>query len=329
MKVLILAGGFATRLWPLSETHAKPLLLINGKSILAHLYDKIPAEYEVILLTNKKFEAQFADEIKKINRTHNTTIFCEDAHSDGEKLGALGAISLACEQFHINENLFILAGDNILPDLDLEKLACKEHEGKIVVRTVPNKHEARKFGVIEPAQNWQENPFNFEVATFEEKPNEPKSTMVSTGFMCLGKDNIPVLQAYAKKSPDALGGIFMELLHQKIPVKATTVSGDWFDIGSFTTYLEAHEKLQTEPVLCDQNTYQQNNKLSGKVFIGENCVIENCRLHNTIIYPNTKLKNCIISQSVIDEHCELDGLDLNQKFIRQQTKLINENPQTI
>ncbi len=356
MKALILAGGFATRLWPLCENRAKPLLLLDGKTILAHILEKIPAEMEAILLTNSKFFADFQQELEKLGRT-NVEIFCEDAYSDGQKLGALGALSAVSREKNIEETILVLAGDNILPGLEIEQLFCADDEAKIVAREVSSLHEARKFGVLEIKDG--------RVINFAEKPAKPTSKIVSTGFMAIGKDLLPILHDFAKKSPDALGGIFPELLKRKKKVLAEVVASDWFDIGSFETYLDAHQKLQTTPLkihksglkdsgnapsldlkilksreisksreifhkfelnnskhIPSSNLKKISNKFSGKVFIGENCVIEDCKLHNVIIYPNTTLKNCHISQSVIDENCHLEGLDLNRKLIRAGTKQV-------
>ncbi len=311
MKILILAGGFATRLWPLSEKHAKPLLLLAGKTILAHLLDRIPYDLEVALLTNKKFEEAFCLELKNLHR-ENIKIFCEDAHSDGEKLGALGAISVACRELKIDDDLLVLAGDNLLPELQISDLECQSDSARIAIREVGSKDEARKFGVVELDGET--------VIGFEEKPSNPKSRMVSTGFLALGKDTLPILHEYAKKAPDALGGIFPELLHQGISVSAAKVGGEWFDIGSFETYLGAHKILQTESVVRGQNIQESGCKFSGRVFLGDDSIVENCQLHDVIVYPGTVLRDCHISTSVIDENCHLEGLDLSQKLVRSGVK---------
>ena len=331
MKALILAGGFATRLWPLCENRAKPLLLLDGKTILAHILEKIPNEIETILLTNSKFFADFQVELKKLGRK-NIEIFCEDAYADGQKLGALGAISAVSREKNINETILVLAGDNILPELKIEQLYCANNEAKIAAREVSSFHEARKFGVLKIADG--------RVVDFAEKPEKPFSKIVSTGFMALGKDFLPILHNFAEKSPDALGGIFPELLAQGKSVLADVIKGDWFDIGSFETYLEAHQQLQKEDLLDSREIFHKfelneskhvvpssnlkkiSNQYSGKVFIGKNCEIEDCKLHNVIVYPNTKLKNCQISHSVIDENCHLEGLDLNKKLIRAGMKMV-------
>ncbi|MCK5460510.1 NDP-sugar synthase [Candidatus Gracilibacteria bacterium] len=318
MKVLILAGGFATRLWPLTENRSKPLLLLNGETILSHIIKKIPQGLEIILLTNKRFELDFLKELQNIGRK-KVKIFLEDSFSDGEKLGALGSLSEAIKYYKITENILVLAGDNLLPDLDITDLFCDEGESKLAVRELIDLHTARKFGVVELEKEGNR------VVGFEEKPESPKSTLVSTGFLSIGKDLFPILHDFAAREPDALGGIFPEfLVHGKI-ISAVKVKGEWFDVGSFETYLEAHKKIQFEKLKKDSKVKEHGNQFLGKVFLGKGSEVKNSILIDTIVYPGTKLKNCRISNTIIDEDCNFSGLDLNQKLIRKNTYLHAEN----
>ena len=312
MKCLILAGGFATRLWPLTEHRAKPLLLLDGKTILAHLLDKIPEGMETILLTNKKFEQNFRQELFRLGRSE-VGIFCEDAFGDGEKLGALKAISVAITEYDMDESIMILAGDNMLPELNIEQLNCSDDSACIAVQRVEDAFEARKFGVVEVEGD--------RVIGFEEKPENPKSLLVSTGCTSIGKNVLDQIHVLAETSPDRLGEIFAHLLAQKVSVKATEVSGEWFDVGSFETYLAAHKAFQKEALQTGKNTELQSNTFSGKVFVGADSQIKNCQITDSIIYPNVKLENCHLSQVVIDEGCDLKGLDLCHKLVRGRTQL--------
>ena len=325
MKFFILAGGFATRLWPLTEKRAKPLLLLDGKTILAHILDKIPVSGEVFLLTNKAFEEDFRAEMKKCGRK-NFQIFCEDAHSDQQKLGAVKAVSLAVKEFKIDENIFVFAGDNILPELSVERLQCEENEAGLAVREVETLDEARKFGVVEGEKKKEERREKIEgdllsITGFEEKPEHPKSRLVSTGFLSIGRELLPILHQTAEKSPDGLGNIFVEFLSHGKKVFGVPTAGDWFDVGSFETYLEAHRALQKKDLSLGKKVFQKGNVFSGKVFLGDDCRIENCQITDSIVYPACRLKNCHISQSVIDGNCDLSGLDLSRKLVRRGTKI--------
>ncbi len=312
MKVLILAGGFATRLWPLTEKRAKPLLLLDGKTILAHILEKVPLDMEVFLLTNKRFKDDFVFELQKLKRK-NVKIFLEDAISDGEKLGALGAIS-ACIQYHkIKEDIMVLAGDNLLPELNFANLVCRKDNAKLAIRDIKDFYQARKFGVVGIDSNQK-------IINFEEKPQNPKSTLISTGFMSFGVDLLPILQEFSKKEPDALGGIFPELLSKNIEILAEKISGNWFDIGSFETYLQAHKRLNKKKENVIDGIIR-NSEIVGKVYIGSGALVENSTIINSIIYPGTKLINCRISNTVIDEDCHFEKVDLNSKLIRRNTKL--------
>jgi len=240
-------------------------------------------------------------------------IFCEDACADGQKLGALGALSAVCRQRNIHDSILVLAGDNLLPGLSVEQLYCSIRGAKIAVRRVENEYEARKFGVVEVDGD--------RVVRFDEKPDDPKSTLVSTGFLSIGKDWLPALHEVAAASPDSLGGIFPELLRRGADVRAVEAPGEWFDVGSFETYLEAHRELQSKLLIAGKRVRERENELSGRVYLGDGAVVENCQLHDAIVYPGVRLTDCVISNSVIDENCRLRGLDLNGKLVRSGTRL--------
>lgn len=320
MKALILAGGFATRLWPLTERRAKPLLFLDGKSIVADILEKIPKTMDTYLLTNTRFKKDFEKELVRLRKT-NVEIYCEDAQSDKEKKGALGAISLFLEEKNIQDTILVFAGDNIFPDFKIEQIFCSDDTAKITVREVDSFFEAQKFGVVEFEKNPESNGKEYRVHGFEEKPEHPKSRFVNTGLMGIGKNLVPILHEFVKKSPDALGAVFSEFLRQGRTVLAEKVESAWFDIGSFETYLEAHRSIQKDSLKKGENVQEEGNEFFGKVFLGQGVTVKNCKLYDCLIYPGCHLENCHVSYSVIDENCHLQGLDLNHKLVRKDTVL--------
>ncbi len=317
MNIIILAGGFATRLWPLTEKRAKPLLLLDGKTILAHKLKKVSPEDRVIISTNSIFYKDFEKEIKKFPDL-NIEIFCEDAHSDQNKPGALSAVALVLDHFKITDSVIILAGDNLVPDLDLKTIYPKSNQAILTTFQVENLHEAQRFGVIKLGEKIGAH---HHVLHFQEKPQNPESKYVSTAFFGIGKHLLGYVASQAKKTPDALGAVFEILLEKKAEVLAIEVDS-WFDVGDYDTYLEAHKALQKDS-FKHANIKADTNRIEGKVYAGSGCEIKNCTIVDSIIYPNTKLKNCYISRSVIDEGCELSGVDINRKLIRRGTRLNN------
>lgn len=312
MKAFILAGGYATRLWPLTEHKAKPLLLLGGKTVVAHLLERIPAGTDVYLLTNAKFAPAFREELKKLGR-EDVSLFCEDTFSDEGKLGALKSLSVALNYFKVESDIWVLAGDNLLKNLNLEELKAQEDEAALAVQEVPTLEDARAFGVVEENRG--------RVTSFEEKPAAPKSRLVSTGFFFVGKNLLPVLHETAQKQPDALGVMMPAFLSHNATLKAIRFEGECFDIGSFESYLAAHKDFQTDDCLKDSTVESSGNTFGGKVFLGEGCRVQNCVLHDCIVYPGTTLEHCRISGSIIDKHCHLRGVDINRKLIREGTVL--------
>src|SRR3982751_3489927 len=110
MKALILAGGFATRLWPLTENVAKPLLIVGDKPLINHIIDDIP-EMPVIVSTNEIFAGDFREWKEKYYPARDITVFVEPTSRD-KQLGALGALAYAIKEFG-DDDYLISAGDNI------------------------------------------------------------------------------------------------------------------------------------------------------------------------------------------------------------------------
>src|SRR5688572_20463327 len=111
MKALLLAGGYATRLWPLTEGIAKPLLIVGDKPLLSHVVDSIPETIKIIVSTNEDFGQDFENWKREFHPKRDITIFIEPSSRD-KQLGALGAISYAIKKFGEDDYL-ISAGDNI------------------------------------------------------------------------------------------------------------------------------------------------------------------------------------------------------------------------
>ncbi len=330
MQAFILAGGFATRLWPLSERRAKPLLPLAGKPLLTYVLESVPKEIPVTVSTN----AVFADDMKtwaKTIKDRNVTISIEDAGHEGEKLGALGAVSKWLTEEKIDDDLLLLAGDNYV-GCSMEKfLEARGTNPLIAAHDIGDRELAKQFGTVivenlpshpHPLTPSPEGGRGTKVISFEEKPLHPKSTFVSTGWWWLPKDSLPVLKEHAKKHPDNVGGVFEEFLRRGMTVDAFIFKETWHDIGSFESYLHLHREIVDGKTLADSTSIiTPNCALEGSNTIGPSVRIEKSTLRDCILFGNSVITDCVLERCIIDEHCTLTGVDLCDQMLRAGTIL--------
>jgi glucose-1-phosphate thymidylyltransferase len=314
MKIIILAGGFATRLWPLTEQRAKPLLLLKNKALISHMVEDIPHDISIIISTNQAFKNDFILWKKKEFPNRNIEIFIEDSASDKEKIGALGAISYLIQEQNIDDDLMVLAGDNYFGFSIQDFIHFYNNKPLLAVYDIQEKSLAKSFGVVISHDGKT-------VDSFEEKPENPSSTLVSTGAYIFPKKNLQDICDYAKVHNDNLGGIF-EYLKQKLEVICVfTFHEKWFDVGSFHGYLDAHISLEKNHISCEETSDIKDSELRGSISISEKCIIENSLLENVIMFPGVIIKNCEIRNCIIDKDVELSNIDMSYKIIRSDTYL--------
>jgi glucose-1-phosphate thymidylyltransferase len=313
MKCIILAGGFATRLWPLTENKAKPLLHLKDKPLISHIVERIPDGIEIIVSTNAVFEEAFKNWAKNYP-DRPLKIFVEDSISDDFKKGALGATAFVIEQEKINEDLMLLAGDNYI-EFDMDEF-INHFDGNplLAAYDIKDLNQASRFGVVVQREG--------HVHEFQEKPETPKSTLVSTGCYIFPQKNLQDIIDYARQKNDDLGGIFEYLLKKGEPIKVFRFDEKWIDIGSFDAYLKANKELIGDHVIEKSGvTKEGNNQFLGGIFLGENVYIKDSILDNVVVLKNCHIDNCVIRNCVIDENCTLKNLDLQHKMIRQGSNI--------
>jgi len=157
---------------------------------------------------------------------------------------------------------------------------------------------------------------------FQEKPEHPKSTLVSTGFFLFPQKNLKDIVHYAKEKNDDLGGVFEYLTKKGETVDVYKFSEPWVDIGSYEAYLKGNKDLLAGAVIEKLGvTKEGRNTLEGGVYLGENVHVKNSEIESSVILANCRIENCVIRHCVIDEDCELKNLDLSHKIIRQGSRI--------
>ena len=242
MIALILAGGYARRLAPITDFLPKPLLPLGGKPMIEYIIEKIEKIgdiYSIIISTNAKFADQFEYWITNKHGS-NYNLVVEPTLEEEKKFGAIAGINYAIEKMDIKEDLLIVAGDNIFDFSLLDFISfAKSKEGPTLgLYDIQSLEEARRFGVMEIGDN-------NEVISFEEKPEKPKSTLVSAACYYFPKELLDMFKKYLDEgeNPDA-PGYFIQWLHKNITVYGYSFSGKWYDIGTLKSYEEAFKEYE-------------------------------------------------------------------------------------
>jgi glucose-1-phosphate thymidylyltransferase len=243
MNVLILAAGYATRLYPLTLTKAKPLLEVAGKPMVDWVLDNlapVPGIANVYVVTNSKFAADFqawADDYVTRQPKLHFKIINDGSTSDSDKLGAIGDIHLVVSRENLaSSDLLVVAGDNLFSE-SLEGFVreARKHPAAIATYDVGDLEVMKKYANIETDATGR-------VTQFEEKPQNPRSTIAGIALYYYAKDVVPMFARYIAEgnNPDQPGR-FVQWLYNRTPVYASQIGGTWFDIGSKETLEEANE----------------------------------------------------------------------------------------
>ncbi|RLJ05484.1 MAG: nucleotidyltransferase family protein [Candidatus Aenigmatarchaeota archaeon] len=247
MKAIILAGGFAKRMWPLTKDYPKVLLPVKGRPVIEHIMEKLENLSDidsVHVSTNQRFEKDFREWINRFSEKTNKKInlVVEPARKEEEKLGSIGALKFFIEKEGIDDDLLIVGGDNLF-GFSLEDFVNFFKEKRTPVMAffdMENPEKVRgKYGVCVLDEHGK-------VIEFQEKPDSPKSTLASTAVYLFPKEMLNMIHEYieGKNNPDALG-FFIEWLKDKTTVHGFTFKEKWFDIGTHETYQEAIKSFES------------------------------------------------------------------------------------
>ncbi|HEY6166660.1 MAG TPA: nucleotidyltransferase family protein [Verrucomicrobiae bacterium] len=242
MNVLILAAGYATRLYPLTLTQPKPLLTVAGKPMIDWVIDNlapIGGISRVFVVTNAKFAGHFqkwADTYRATKARLDFTIVNDGSTDDSNKLGAIGDLHLVLTKENLSDDLIVVAGDNLFSQsVEAFGRFCRERNAPVLgVYDVGNLEEAKKYGVV--AVDGQGK-----LSSFVEKPAQPASTLIGIALYYYPKGTLPLIKQYIaeKNNPDQPGRL-VQWLYPRTPVFTWKVPGLWFDIGSKETLEEAN-----------------------------------------------------------------------------------------
>ncbi len=243
MKGLILAAGYATRLLPLTQDKSKAMLPVGDKLMVEHIVEalhRVAEIDEIYIVTNQRFYHDFKEWSDTYGSFIPLTIINDGTINDATKLGAIGDIALVIREKQINEDLMIVAGDNLFTFslADYYDFFQKKGTDCICMQKFENIELLKHFAVASVDENHK-------VLEIEEKPKQPKTDIGVFASYIYKKETLPLFDMYLAEghSPESPGS-FLPWLSQRKAVHGYFFEGECNDIGTVGSYNDACEKYK-------------------------------------------------------------------------------------
>lgn len=250
MKALLLAAGYATRLRPLTDTIAKPLLPVGGRPMIDWILDRTTASGEideVHVVTNAVYAPAFDDWAAE----RGVVVHDDRTSSNEDRLGAIRDIRFAVDRGLGDDGLLVIAADNLFEFSVADYIAFWRSKGgsAIAVHQLADPSLARLYGVVELGSDGR-------VVGLEEKPERPRSDLASTATYLFSQAHLELIDRYLEEgNPPDPPGKFLVWLCDREPVYGFRFAEEWLDIGDPAQLLEADNLYRARTGLQQRDEY--------------------------------------------------------------------------
>jgi glucose-1-phosphate thymidylyltransferase len=252
MKAIILAGGYATRLRPLTDDLSKCLLPVGGRPMVDWILDRaqdVGEIDEVHVVTNSRFAQDFE---RWAASKDAVTVHDDGTSSNEDRLGAIGDVAFTLDRAAIDDDLIVIAGDNLF-EYDLQDYVDfwrgKGVASAVAVRDVGDLRLASQYGIVELDADDR-------VLSFEEKPPNPTTTLCATATYIYHREHVPLVRTYLDDgNPPDQPGRLVGWLHRREPVYGWRFTDGWYDVGDAAQLLEADNRARVAQGLPERAEY--------------------------------------------------------------------------
>ncbi|ARS90286.1 sugar phosphate nucleotidyltransferase [Natrarchaeobaculum aegyptiacum] len=323
MKAVVLAGGYATRLWPITKHRPKMFLPIGDSTVVDRIFAELEADDridEVYVSTNERFAAEFEAHLAQ-SEFEKPRLSVEETTEEADKFGVVGALAQLIDREDVDDDLLVIAGDNLISFDVADFVDYFQEQGAptLAAYDVGSREKAKSYGLVSLEGD--------RVVSFQEKPDDPDSTLVSIACYAFPRESLSLLETYLEdgNNPDEPGW-FVQWLQDREPTYAYTFEGAWFDIGTPESYLDAVAWHLDGDSLVDESATLENATIGENVHVMADVTLEDTHLEHAVVFPDATIQNADVRRSIIDEGTRLEDMDLAGALIGAHTTITNGSP---
>lgn len=319
MKAVVLAGGYATRLWPITKHRPKMLLPVGETTVIDRIFAALESDdriEDVFVSTNEAFADAFGRHLATSDYA-KPRLSIEETTEEAEKFGVVGALAQLVDREGIDDDLLVVAGDNLI-GFDLSAFVDyfeSTETTTLAAYDVGDREKAKSYGLVELEGD--------RVVDFQEKPDEPNSTLVSIACYAFPAESLRFREYLdGGNNPDEPGW-FIQWLQSRQAVHAFTFDEAWFDIGTPESYLEAIAwALDGDSVIAESATVERST-IGENVHVMAGARIVDSTVDGSVVFENAVVEDCEIHDTIIDEGTYIHNIDLAGALIGAHTQLTN------
>jgi glucose-1-phosphate thymidylyltransferase len=317
MKAIVLAGGYATRMWPITRHRPKMLLPLGDSTVIGQILEQLETDDridDVYVSVNRRFAGDF-ERFLATSPFERPRVSVEETKSEFEKLGVAGALRQLIEREGIDDDLLIVAGDNLMGFSMSDFLDTFQARGETTIATydVGSREKATQYGLVQVDDG--------RVTGFQEKPAKPESTLVSIACYALSREALAFDEYLADgNNPDEIGW-FVQWLQARRPVYTYSFDDVWYDIGSAESYLDAVGwSLDGDAVIAESATIEDST-LEKNVHVMPGATIEGSTVRDSVVFPEATVVDSNLSRTVVDQYASVADLELSSTLVGPHSRL--------
>ncbi|WP_247008095.1 sugar phosphate nucleotidyltransferase [Halorientalis litorea] len=319
MDAVVLAGGYATRLWPVTKHRPKMLLPVGETTVIDRILTALETDErveDVYVSTNERFGPDFEAHVAE-QGYEKPQLSVEETTEEDEKFGVVGALAQLVEREDITDDLLVVAGDNLMGFSIGEFLDDFEEQGApmLAAYDVGSLEKASSYGLLELDGD--------RVVDFQEKPDDPNSTLVSIACYAFPAESIRFSEYLEGGNNPDEPGWFIQWLQEREAVHAFTFEDAWYDIGTPESYLEAVAWELDGGRLVAESATVEGSDIGENVHILPGATVVDSTVEQSVIFSDTTIEDCEIRESIIDNDTHIESLDLAGALIGAHTQITN------